>query len=64
MVLPDDDEDTAMRCECPFCKGGIVSIKRGEILHEPPFGCERWSHSQPREFLEELRATERKRATG
>lgn len=63
MTIRDDDETTAMRCECPFCKGGLVTIKAGEIMHEPPMGCSKWTQTSPREFLEEVRASERKRAT-
>ena len=54
MPIPEvDEEDSKLRCACPFCSG-VYSVTKGELRHtEPP--CEKWSALTPTMFLSEAR---------
>lgn len=54
MPIPEvDEEDSKLRCECPFCSG-VYSVTGGELRHtEPP--CVKWNALTPTVFLVEAR---------
>lgn len=62
-MAPEADEDTKIRCACPFCSGTYTVRGSGKIEHASP-ACERWAHLDPDEFLRQARAIEAQRAAG
>jgi len=54
MPIPDvDEEDSKLRCECPFCSG-VYSVTKGELRHTEP-ACAKWNEATPTAFLAEAR---------